>query len=62
MTFAIFQKKAGSLDGGIFLDKDSKLFRVSIWYRGKTRIYNNYFITYKNARQALNRNIKKYSD
>ena len=62
MTVAIFKKKAGDLDGGIYRDKDSNLFRASIWYRGKTRIYNNYFLTYKNARQALNRNMKKYLD
>lgn len=62
MSIAIFLKEVGNLYGGIYRDKDSNVFRVSIWYKSKTRVYNNYFITYENARRALNRNIKKYSD
>ena len=62
MTITIFQKKVGDLYGEIYLEKDSSLFNVSIWYKNSSRIYYNYFIKYKNARQALNRNMKKYLD
>lgn len=60
MTVTIFEKKVGNLVGEIYLEKDSNLFYVSIWYIGQASVYNNYFLTYKNARQALNRNMKKY--
>lgn len=62
MSVVIFQKKVGNLVGEIYLEKDSNLFNVSIWYIGHASIYNNYFITYENARRALNRNMKKYLD